>query len=117
MRYNIHQIPITNEDSDTINTLGVDALPKFCVYIKLSIDTEFKPEYSRYFEKVATTEAEDLEEVFRIFNIYDLQLKKATSFVRHRSLSVGDIIESVDTEEFFIVRQFGFETINFIRNA
>jgi hypothetical protein len=64
---------------------------------------------SEYHELVGFVEAVDLEQVFFYGN---MEHEKFTMVGPMRSVSVGDIIHNLKTDETFVVARFGFEKIN-----
>lgn len=71
-------------------------------------------EVSDVYELVARVDAQSLDEVFRIGNFMvesDASLIEVLSTEMH-SVSVGDIIHNLVTDETFVVARVGFEKIN-----
>ena len=64
---------------------------------------------SEYHELVGYCDAVDLEQVFFYGN---MEHEKFTVVGPMRSVSVGDIIHNLHTDETFVVARFGFEKIN-----
>lgn len=64
---------------------------------------------SDQYELVGTVEAKNPEEVFHFGNI---EREKFTVVGEMVSVSVGDIIHNITTNETFVVARFGFEKIN-----
>jgi hypothetical protein len=63
----------------------------------------------QYFQPVATVETDDLEDCFRIMNLWDEPEKVERLHDHVRSLSVGDIVKKGG--RFYMVDSFGFSEI------
>lgn len=61
------------------------------------------------YDLVGIIEANDLEQAFTIGNIW--AKKKIEVVGRMRSVSVGDIIQNLETDETHVVAKFGFDKI------
>jgi len=71
-------------------------------------------EISDQYEFVAVIEARDLEHVFTISNCCDMDPKLETLIERLQpmhSISVGDIIHNLETDETWVVANYGFDKI------
>lgn len=64
---------------------------------------------SDYHELVGTVEASSLNEVFELGNLHHWMVKQVVAM---RSISVGDIIHNLETDETHMVDRFGFVKIN-----
>jgi hypothetical protein len=70
------------------------------------------------FELVARVDARSLDEVFRIGNFVCKEDKTLIQVLgKMHSISVGDIIHNLTTDETFVVARFGFEKINMMEAA
>jgi len=92
-KFALYQIPFENDlirDIGFMNPLEIEAV-------------------SDQYELVGTVEAEDLDEVFFFGNM------KREEFTLHGemvSVSVGDIIHNLETDETFVVQNYGFAKLN-----
>ena len=97
MKYAIYQLPFENENSRELYFMNAKQIE----------------EISDQFEMVAHVEARSMDEVFRIANFVcesDADLIQVID--KMHSLSVGDIVHNLETDETFVVASFGFEKIN-----
>ena len=98
-RYAVYQLPFDNamsRDLSFMNPAEVEAI-------------------SDEFELVARVDARSLDEVFRIGNFVvesDAPLIDVLPGTEMHSISVGDIIHNLETDETFVVARMGFEKIN-----
>ncbi len=96
-KYAIYQLPFENKNSRDLYFMKPNEIE--------SISDEF--------EMVARVDARSMDEVFRIANFVcesDASLIEVVGEMH--SLSVGDIVHNLDTDETFVVANFGFEKIN-----
>ena len=110
MNYTVFQIRLTDEMIDFVNAVGHRAAAeKFPAY-KFHMDTShmgakgYHGDAYKFYDKVATIEADSLEDVFTIGNIGPEH--KITRHERMHSISVGDIVW--DGNDAHIVDCFGF---------
>jgi hypothetical protein len=92
-KFALYQVPFENDlirDIRFMNPLEVEAV-------------------SDQFELVGTVEAKDLNDVFHIGN---MERQKFTVVGDMVSVSVGDIIHNLTTDETHVVDRFGFVKIN-----
>lgn len=92
-KYALYQVPFENDlirDIRFMNPLQIEAV-------------------SDQYELVATVEAKDLNEVFHFGNMQRSKFNVVGEMV---SVSVGDIIENVETGETHVVDNIGFVKIN-----
>jgi hypothetical protein len=69
-------------------------------------------EISDEYEFVAAVKAETLDDVFRIGNFVVKEDRDLIAIIGEmRSVSVGDIIQNVYTDETYVVAKYGFEKI------
>ena len=93
MKYALYQMPFENDlirDIRFMNALQIE-------------------EVSDQYELVATVEAEDLDEVFFFGNMKRSKFNVVGEMV---SVSVGDIIHNLTTDETHVVDNIGFVKIN-----
>jgi len=98
-RYAIYQLPFENENSRELSFMEASQIE----------------EISDQYEFVAVIEARDLEHVFTISNCCDMDPKLETLIERvlpMHSISVGDIIHNLGTDDTYVVANFGFTKIN-----
>jgi|FreactTroBogLake_1042271.scaffolds.fasta_scaffold10448_1 hypothetical protein len=116
MKYEVFQIRLADSIYDAVNLLGrtkaSELYPDFAAESDVSFfgSKRFKPQYLKYYNKVAEVEADGLEEVFEIGNGYGDQ-SKITRLARMHSVSVGDIIR-VDTGRYMMVDGIGFTEVS-----
>jgi hypothetical protein len=112
MKHEVYQIRLTETERDTVNALGweqaCNSNPRVCAYLDKD-DRIVAGEAFRVgmYDHVATIDAKDLEDVFRISN-----LCIEDNITRHASMhsvSVGDVI--VRNGVAFLVADFGFEEL------
>lgn len=92
-KYAVYQVPFEN---DLIRDVGFMSAKEI-------------EAVSDQYEAVGFVDAKDLEDVFYIGN---MQREKFTVVGEMVSVSVGNIIHNLDTDETFVVARFGFEKIN-----
>ena len=75
-------------------------------------------EISDQYEFVAAIKANNLDDVFRIGNfVYEDDAQYRAVVGQMRSISVGDIIQNIETNETVVVAMMGFEKIDGIKEA
>ena len=114
--FTVKQIKFNESERELPNQFGWDGAfqrcPKWKAKLDLQMDSErFAPEMLEFFTPVFEVQAEDLEHVFRITNLWDEPDAVATIGERGHSTSVGDIIVDNTTGEQFIVADFGFDKV------
>ena len=96
-KYAVYQLPETNakiRDLSFLNPLEIEAI-------------------SDEFELVARVDARTLDEVFRIGNfIVEEDLSLIDMVAEMHSISVGDIIHNLETDETHVVDRIGYVKIN-----
>jgi hypothetical protein len=98
-RYAIYQLPFENENSRELSFMSAQQIE----------------EISDQFEFVAVIEARSLDHVFHISNACgeDPALESLIERVEPMSsISVGDIIHNLETDETHVVANYGFDKIN-----
>ncbi len=120
MKFNIFQHILSSEAIDRINEVGFDGdLGEFQTDAKISRDVTFwgseswEPAMASKFELVATCEANDLTDVFHMGNGYGDQ-SKFIRIANMRSLSVGDLVECVDTGDVMMVDPMGWTSVSYM---
>ena len=97
-RYAIYQLPFENENVRDLSFMTVSEIERI----------------SDQFEFVAVIEARDLNHVFAISNTCGEDPKMETLIERvlpMHSISVGDIIHNLETDETWVVANYGFDLI------
>ena len=102
-RYAIYQLPFENENSRDLSFMSAAQIE----------------EISDQYEFVAVIDGRSLDDVFRISNCCDdPKLESLIERVQPmHSLSVGDIIHNLHTDETYVVANYGFEKINMKESA
>ena len=98
-RFAIYQLPFENENSRDLSFMKPQEVEAI----------------SDQFEFVAVIEAKDLNHVFAISNCCGEDPKLETLIERieeMHSISVGDIIHDLETDETWVVSNYGFDLIN-----
>ena len=98
-RYAVYQLPFENENSRELTFMTPEQIE----------------EISDQYEFVALIDAQSLDHVFHISNACDIDEKLETLIERIQpmhSVSVGDIIHNLTTDETFVVANYGFDRIN-----
>ncbi len=119
MKFNIFQHRLSSEAIDRINEVGFEGdLGEFETDAKISRDVTFfgserwEPTMAAKFKKVAMCEASNLEDVFHMGNGYGDQ-SKFERICDMRSLSVGDLVECVDTGDMLMVDPEGWTAVSY----
>ena len=119
MKFNIFQFKISREAVDRINDVGFDGdLGEFAIEAKITRDVGYfgserwEPVMASKFNLVAKCEASNLEDVFHMGNGYGDQ-SKFTKIANMHSLSVGDLVECVDTGAVMMVDPTGWTAVNY----
>lgn len=112
--YELYQISISHLSKE-INALGWEgAIAKYPVvkaYMDATAGEKFQEAFeSEEYKKVAEIKAESLDEAFAVGNIGPEENIKC--FAPMHSVSVGDILVDVVTDEIFAVAPYGFEKID-----
>jgi hypothetical protein len=113
--FTVKQIKFTESESELPNELGwngaMEKCPKWKVKLDLQMDSNlFESNMLEHFTPVFEVQAQDLEHVFRITNLWDEPDLVHTLNVGH-STSVGDLVVDNDTGETFICADFGFDKV------
>lgn len=118
--FTAYQNILNSEIVKQVNTMGRDKalteIPKYAAYLDLMCfgSEKWESNMFEHFEPIAEVQIPDdidlaLEAVFHVLNIPTCDYKKLVE--SHRSLSVGDLIRDDQTDEFFIVDNFGFKQV------
>jgi hypothetical protein len=102
----VYQIQLTYDEVDAINR--GEQSPKSKAYFGRSFDRLFKPEFLEHYEHVANVDATNMEDAFRLMNLWDEPLK-IQRFGNCSSMSVGDILEV--SGKFYRCASFGFDEV------
>lgn len=92
----VYQIQLTDAEIAAIRNNG-NTTPRIQAYLSRSFDSMFKAENFQYYDHVATIYGtEDMEDAFRVMNLWDGGATSGIDVVKHgpcSSMSVGDILE------------------------
>ena len=120
MKFNIFQFNISSEAADRLNQVGWEGdHGEFAFDIKITRDVAFwgsekwEPMMASKYAKVATCEASNLEDVFHMGNGYGDQSNFTKIDVMH-SLSVGDLVECVDTGDVLMIDPEGWTSVSYM---
>ena len=116
--YTVKQIAFNKEEDNMPNELGWDGAiaksPKWKAYMDYSRfhheDSSFNPEDIQFYHDKFLVQAESLDHVFHLTNIWN-DLEKVHIYEQGHSTSVGDIIIDNETNQHYIVAGFGFNEI------
>ena len=118
MKFNIFQFKISSEAADHLNLVGWDGdHGEFATDIKITRDVScfgsarWEPVMAAKYNLVAECEASNLEDVFHMGNGYGDQ-SKFTKIANMHSLSVGDLVECVDTGDVMMVDPAGWTAVS-----
>ena len=108
--YKLYQIRLTDQEVDMVNDLGHGSVPKQVAKLDMHFAENMHELATEafdagYYTHVANIQAENLEDVFRIGNLFkEGQIERLDCMA---SPSVGDVI--VDQNDFFyVIDTFGF---------
>jgi hypothetical protein len=120
MKFNIFQHILSSEAIDRINEVGFGGdLGEFQTDAKISRDVTFwgseswEPAMASKFNLVAECEADNLEDVFHMGNGYGDQ-SKFIRIANMHSLSVGDLVECVDTGDVMMIDPTGWTKVSYM---
>jgi hypothetical protein len=102
----VYQIQLTNAEADSINRGEVNK--KSQAYFSRMFDGKFKPEIFEHYTHVANVYTDDMEDAFRLMNLWDGSDNIVEKLGRCSSMSIGDILEMEDGTKFRCA-SFGFE--------
>jgi hypothetical protein len=113
MKYQIHQVQLTDAEVDKINAEGHDAIERHAMKLKMSFSDDAGGIASRmygqgYYDHVANITADDLNGVFHTGNMGPEQ--NIERLAQMSSVSVGDLIIDEDGDK-YVVASFGFDPV------
>ena len=115
--YIVKQVAIPKEEQELPNQKGWDGAIAESNHWRVKMDymhglrkVGFKSEDLEYFTDTYKVEADCLESVFRITNLWE-EDESVKRFRMGHSTSVGDLIEDVSTGKIQIVDSFGFKEV------
>ncbi len=89
----VYQIQLTDAEADAINR--GEQTEKSKAYFSRMFDGDLKPEIFQFYTHVANVYTDDMEEAFKLMNLWEDRTKVGT-WGRCSSMSVGDILELED---------------------
>ncbi len=107
MQYVIHQF---NLDNVIVNGNFIDKEVSGKHSDAMVLGKVTQAVYEEHYRKVAIIEAKDLDQVFEIGNVGPEE--KITYLDKMHSVSVGDVIENLESGEKFVVKTLGFGEIS-----
>ena len=105
----VYQISLSAPEMRLIELEGWEASPKIRAYAQKSIGRLFKVESFKFYEPVAEVDAVDLEEAFKLMNLWEEPEKVRKLKMRVPSMSVGDVLEM--DGDLYRVASFGFDKL------
>lgn len=118
-KFAVYQLKLTRAESDRVNELGSWAEaeaenPKIAAYQAMRFSERFEARFFKFYDKVAVVTVDgDEESVFMVMNRWSDKDKDCVERLAPlHSLSVGDIVENLETGEMKIVADFGFNQIS-----
>lgn len=105
----VYQISLSPAECRLLEMEGWDASPKIKAYADRSFDSKFQPAMFKFYEEAAIVAAEDLEEAFKLMNLWEEPERVQKLKLRVPSMSVGDILEK--DGEFYRVASWGFNKV------
>ena len=116
-RYIVKQITFNEEEQEYPNLYGWDGATsrskKWAAKMDLmhsGDDTEFKESYLALYNDKYEVEADSLDQVFRITNLWDAP-DAVHTFEPGHSTPVGDLIEDTQDGAIYLVAAFGFKQV------
>lgn len=103
----VYQIRLSDSEINAANR--GDVTPRIRAYFDRSFDTTFKAENFQYYDHVANVYIDDMEEAFRLMNIWEGSDNIVEKLGPCSSMSVGDLLE-VDGK-LHRCASFGFDAI------
>jgi hypothetical protein len=105
----VYQINLTDEQIDSINLIGFDAVPEGHARITMQLGArKWKDEFAKFYTPVYEVDTDDLDDAFEITNLWE-NMDRVTRLKRGSSSSVGDIF--VKDGNCYIVDNFGFVNV------
>jgi hypothetical protein len=115
--YIVKQVAIPKEEQELPNQKGWDGAIAESNHWRVKMDymhgfkdEGFKSEDLKYFTDTYKVEADCLESVFRITNLWE-EDESVERFRMGHSTSVGDLIEDTSTGKIHMVDSFGFQEV------
>ena len=115
--YIVKQVAIPKEEQELPNQKGWDGAIAESDHWRVKMDYSqafkdggFKSEDLKYFTDTYKVEADCLESVFRITNLWE-EDESVERFRIGHSTSVGDLIEDTSTGKIHMVRSYGFQEV------
>lgn len=105
----VYQISLSDYEQRLIEIEGWAANAKIKAYADRLFDRLFEVGSFKFYEPVAIVAAEDLEEAFKLMNLWEEPERVQKLKLRVPSMSVGDILEK--DGEFYRVASFGFDKL------
>jgi hypothetical protein len=104
----VYQIKLTDEEINIIRR-DHEHTPRIKAYFDREFERTFKPENFEYYTHVANVDTDDMEEAFRLMNLWDDEsmVEKLGSC---SSMSVGDILV-LENGQRYRCASFGFKLI------
>lgn len=116
--FTVFQAQTTREQKDHINSVGWGGLAdKGMESMRVYQDTQFHGAEAyeewmfEHYTPVVGVQANDLEHVFQLTNLWHDEGAISRISERVRSTSVGDIVLDVEADEYYMVDMFGFKRI------
>lgn len=109
-KYQVFQVFITKEMVAKANREGIESVPELAYNRECLLNKTFDSTNFRYYTHVANVSASDLEDAFKITNLWN-EPEKVEFIQRMHSLNVGDILLDESTNKYYIVANFGFDEI------
>jgi hypothetical protein len=109
MTVKVYQFHLTQDDLALLKKEGWGASEKTMAFQDKGVGDIDLTKWFHAYDHVATVDSADLEEVFRLTNLWE----KPELVQKHSpmcSVSVGDVLEM--DGQFYLVADFGFETVN-----
>mgnify|MGYP000343580544 FL=1 len=109
----IFQIILTNAEIDLINSspLGHTAVERQIHKMDLSMGRQLTTEMLYSFEHTMTVDTDDLEEAFRLTNLWNDESSITRVSERQASTSVGDMLVTSNGDT-YICANFGFQLVD-----
>jgi hypothetical protein len=104
----VYQIQLTDSEITVSNAGG--SSPKLKAYFDRSFDSMFKAENFEHYTHVANVYTDDMEDAFRLMNLWEGSDNIVEKLGRCSSMSVGDILVMEDGSKFRCA-SFGFTAL------
>jgi len=116
--FTVRQVKISDADKDLPNQLGWDGAIKASPAWKAKMDNmrashdsfDFDPSSLAHYHDCFLVQADDLDDVFRITNLWN-DPDAVHTYTPGHSTSVGDIIQDNKSGDQFLVCDFGFKKV------